>query len=50
MRQILLSHKDLKRKVEAMEKKYDSQFKVVFDVIKKLLEPPGGSAKKIGFK
>jgi hypothetical protein len=31
---ILASHEDLARKLEAMEKKYDAQFKVVFDAIR----------------
>lgn len=38
LRQTLSTHKDLKRKIEAMEKKYDRQFKIVFDAIKQLLE------------
>ena len=32
-----------------MEKKYDYQFKVVFDAIKQLLEPPEKPKKRIGF-
>ncbi|MFC2061337.1 ORF6N domain-containing protein [Elusimicrobiota bacterium] len=49
-RKMLSTHADLKRKIEAMEKKYDKQFKIVFDVMKKLLEPPkDGKRKKIGF-
>lgn len=50
LREVLATHKDLKRKVEEMEKKYDYQFQAVFDVIKKLLESPLESPKrKIGF-
>jgi hypothetical protein len=48
-RHLLLTHKDLKRKLEEMEKKYDSQFKMVFDALKKLLEPPVEERRKIGF-
>lgn len=48
-REMLLTHKDLKQKIEAMEKKYDYQFKVVFDTIKQLLEPPQKPKKRIGF-
>ena len=40
MRQILASHADLARKLEALEKKYDTQFKVVFDAIRELMAPP----------
>jgi hypothetical protein len=40
MRQILATHADLARKLEALEKKYDAQFKVVFDAIRALMAPP----------
>ena len=46
---MLMTHKDLKEKIEAMEKKYDYQFQIVFDAIKQLLEPPKKTKKKIGF-
>jgi phage regulator Rha-like protein len=49
LREMLMTHKDLKKKIEAMEKKYDYQFKIVFDAIKQLLEPPEKTKKKIGF-
>ncbi len=49
LREMLMTHKDLKKKIEAMEKKYDYQFKIVFDAIKELLEPPEKIKKKIGF-
>ncbi len=49
LREMLMTHKDLKEKIEAMEKKYDYQFKIVFDAIKELLEPPVKAKKKIGF-
>lgn len=49
LRKMLLSHIELRRKLEEMEKKYDKQFKVVFDVINRLLEPPKEPKKKIGF-
>ena len=50
LRKMLLTHADLKRKIEAMERKYDQQFKVVFEAIKKLLEPPPKPKKQIGFR
>ena len=51
LREMLLTHKDLKRKIEAMEKKYDRQFKIVFDAIRQLLEPPKKPITRvIGFK
>lgn len=40
MRQMLMEYKELKKKIEKIEGKYDYQFKIVFDAIKKLLEPP----------
>ena len=49
LRRILLSHADLKSKIEEMEKKYDRQFKAVFDIITKLLESAEKPKKKIGF-
>ncbi len=50
LRAMLLTHKELKQKIEAMERKYDYQFKIVFDAIKKLLEPPEKPKGKIGFR
>ncbi|MDD4178525.1 MAG: ORF6N domain-containing protein [Candidatus Margulisbacteria bacterium] len=49
LRQLLSTHKDILRKIEAMESKYDQQFKVVFDAIKALIEPPEKPKKRIGF-
>jgi len=49
-RRLLLTHKDLKRKIEEMEKKYDARFKAVFEALKRLLEPqPAEEKKRIGF-
>ncbi len=50
MRQLLASQTGLMRKIVEMEKKYDRQFIVVFDAIKKLMAPPKAPKKKlIGF-
>jgi len=49
LRQMLSTHADLKRKIEAMEKKYDQQFQIVFEAIKQLLETESKPRKKIGF-
>ena len=49
LRQMLSTHKDLKRKIESMEKKYDQQFQVVFEAIKQLLTEEDKPKKKIGF-
>lgn len=50
LRRILESHKDLARKIEELERKYDSQFKVVFDAIRELMKPPKKGMKRIGFQ
>ncbi len=49
MRIMLSTHKELLGKINKMEEKYDSQFKVVFEVIKKLIAQPEEKPKKIGF-
>ena len=41
LREMIATHKDLARKLEALEKRYDAQFKVVFDAIPELMAPPG---------
>jgi len=38
LRKMLSTHEELKQKIEGIEKKYDRQFKIVFDVIKHLLD------------
>jgi hypothetical protein len=40
LRRMLASHADLARKLEALEKKYDAQFRVVFEAIRELMKPP----------
>ncbi len=50
LREMLLTHADLKKKIEEMEKKYDQQFAIVFETIKQLLEPPAKPRPKIGFQ
>lgn len=50
LREMVTTHKDLDRKLKALEKKYDAQFKVVFDAIRELMEPPPTRPKRqIGF-
>ncbi|MEA3307727.1 MAG: hypothetical protein U9Q34_08085 [Elusimicrobiota bacterium] len=52
LREILVSNKKLREKMELMEKKYDNQFKVVFNAIRQIITPPcpphsiGGSASR----
>lgn len=51
LRQLLETHKELKLKIEDMEKKYDKQFQIVFAALKELLDEPKEDTKKlpIGF-
>ena len=50
LREMLATHKDLARKLSALERKYDEQFRVVFDAIRALMTEEEKSEKKIGFK
>ena len=50
IRELMITHKDLRQRIEEIEKKYDYQFKRVFDAIKKLLEPPPKPKEPIGFR
>lgn len=47
LRRMLLTNASLRRKIEAMEKKYDRQFAIVFEAIKQLLEPPKLQEKRV---
>jgi hypothetical protein len=49
LRQMLASHKELAAKLEEMEKKYDGQFRLVFDAIRQLMTPPAAPKREIGF-
>ena len=50
LRKILAPHLDLTCKLEALEEKYDSQFKVVFEAIRQLMAPKEAPKKRIGFQ
>jgi len=49
IKKMLVSHVELARKVDAMEKKYDKNFKAVFDALRQLIAPPEPKRKQIGF-
>jgi hypothetical protein len=49
LRQIFATHKQLAERLAALEKEYDQQFKVVFDILKQLMEPPAPPKRPIGF-
>jgi len=53
MRRMVIDHKDLSQRLDALEAKYDDQFKVVFEAIRQLMDPPAEPAeppKVIGFR
>ncbi|MEJ2684414.1 MAG: ORF6N domain-containing protein [Candidatus Sulfobium sp.] len=50
LRQLLATNAGLARKLADLEKKYDAQFRVVFDAIRELMRPPEKPKRKIGFK
>ncbi len=50
LRQMLASHVELARKLDALEKKYDAQFKQVFEAIRRLMAPPEPKRRPIGFR
>ena len=49
LRELAASHKDVHRRLDEMEGKYDRQFKVVFDAIRALMEPPKKPRRRIGY-
>ena len=49
LRRLMDTNRDLARKIEALEKKYDEQFAVVFEAIKQLIAPAVPAKKQIGF-
>lgn len=51
LRELLATHKDLAKKLEELEQKYDAQFKIVFEAIRRLMSPPVPKKKRrIGFR
>jgi len=49
LREMIASNKELAKRLDELEKKYDAQFKVVFDTIRQLMIPPETKKRKIGF-
>lgn len=51
LRRLLATHADLARKLDTLERKYDTQFKAVFDAIQQLMAPPSDPPRPpIGFQ
>ena len=49
LREMLQSNAQLARRLAALERKYDAQFRIVFDAIRELMRPPATSKRPIGF-
>jgi hypothetical protein len=49
LREMMSSHKDLARKLNELEKKYDGQFQIVFEAIRQLIDVEEKPKKKIGY-
>ena len=50
LREMIGSHRELAKRLDALEAKYDEHFKVVFDAVRQLMAPPEPKPKrKIGF-
>jgi hypothetical protein len=50
LRAIIGSNQVLARRLSELEKKYDTQFRVVFDAIRELMKGPQPKSRRIGFK
>jgi hypothetical protein len=50
LRKMIISNKEMAKRLDALEKKYDAQFKVVFDAIRELMSPPEPKRHRIGFR
>ena len=48
--EILMTHKDLTRRLDDLERSYDAQFRVVFDAIRQLMNPENRRKRRIGFE
>lgn len=48
LRKLLASHADLARRLDALERNYDSQFRTVFDAIRELMKPPSPKKRRMG--
>lgn len=50
LREFAITHADLARKINSMERKYDDHFKVVFNTFRQLMAPPVSKKGRIGFR
>ncbi len=49
LREIISANRNLARRLDELERKYDTQFKMVFDAIRQLMMPPSRPQRRIGF-
>lgn len=49
LKKLLATHAELSEKINTLEKKYDHQFKIVFDALRQMLDPPQKPKRRIGF-
>jgi hypothetical protein len=50
LRELIATNRDLARRLEELEKRYDAQFKVVFDAIRRIMAPGEKPRRSIGFR
>jgi len=50
LREMLASNRELARRLDEMEQRYDKQFKAVFDAIRQLMAPPVTGKRRLGFR
>ena len=49
LREMIASNKDLSRRLDVLEKKYDKQFRIVLEALRQIMTPPETTKRKIGF-
>jgi len=49
LRELMIKHKDLARRLDALEAKYDQQFTAVFDAVRQLMVPPQKEPREMGY-
>ena len=50
LRELIATNRDLARRLDELERRYDAQFKGVFDAIRQLMAPPAKARRSIGFR
>lgn len=50
LREMVASHRDLARRLDELEQRYDAPFRAVFDVMRQLMVPPAQPRRRLGFR